>query len=44
MKKIFEKPELIVVLFANDDVIMTSYNPYGDDGDEGQIIFPTSQP
>lgn len=42
MKKTFEKPELFIVLFGEDDIILTSsndpYNPSG--GDESQTIFP----
>ena len=29
MNKKFENPELIIVRFINNDIIMTSYNPFG---------------
>ena len=29
MKKKFEKPELNIILFSNEDIIMTSYVPNG---------------
>lgn len=39
MKKNFEVPELIVVLFGDDDVILTSNVPFGsEEGDE--YIYP----
>ena len=42
MKKTFEKPESFIILFGEDDIILTSsnspYNPEG--GDESQTIFP----
>lgn len=39
MEKKFEKPELIVVIFTNEDIIRTSgtYDPIGDNGDEGEL-------
>ena len=35
-KKKFENPELIVVLFGNDDIILTSGKP----GDEWDVPWP----
>lgn len=40
--KKFEKPTVIVVLFTNEDIITTSgtetYDPFGDNGDEGELM------
>ena len=42
MKKTFEKPELFIIIFGEEDIITgsnpDSYNPEG--GDESQTIFP----
>ena len=37
--KKFEKPEAIIVIFINNDIIRTSgeYDPFGDNGDEGEF-------
>ena len=37
--KIFEKPEAIIVIFTNEDIITTStYDPLGENGDEGELM------
>ena len=41
MKKKFEKPELIIIVFTNDDIITSSgteeFDPLSDWGDEGEL-------
>ena len=34
MKKVFENPELIIILFNNNDIITASGLPGDDNGDE----------
>lgn len=40
-EKKFEKPELIIIQFADEDIIVTSgeYEPYDDGGQIGVIEF-----
>lgn len=36
MKKEFEKPELEIIDFTNDDIITDSSDPWGSNGEIGQ--------